>query len=210
MRPVETPGLETGPSSGVDLYWLPLGAGDNTHCVRVNGRLYEALCARFDRRSAQPLFHAALMVHVDGVRFTIEMTPVWGERQLDRGVVCTGPVGARVLGRSRWFRYEVRRWPHGVIPDLDEAVGGPQRVSAERAVAARVLELLPEFRTATWGRDELRTGDMWNSNSLIAWVLTRAGVDARALTPPDHGRAPGWAAGLVVAAREHADLRFPR
>jgi hypothetical protein len=29
---------------GVDLYWLPLGAGG--HSVRLNGRLFEAVAAR--------------------------------------------------------------------------------------------------------------------------------------------------------------------
>ena len=39
---------------GVDLYWLPLGAGG--HFVRLNGRVYEALVARRDRRPrAAPL-----------------------------------------------------------------------------------------------------------------------------------------------------------
>jgi hypothetical protein len=28
-------------AASVDLYWLPLGAGDNTHCVRTNGRIFE-------------------------------------------------------------------------------------------------------------------------------------------------------------------------
>ena len=31
--------------ASVDLYWLPLGAGDNTHCVRTNGRVFERLSA---------------------------------------------------------------------------------------------------------------------------------------------------------------------
>ena len=35
---------------GVDLYWLPLGTGDNTHCVRTNGRIFEAVMARRERR----------------------------------------------------------------------------------------------------------------------------------------------------------------
>ena len=33
---------------GIDLYWLPLGAGGNF--VRLNGRIYEAIKARLDRR----------------------------------------------------------------------------------------------------------------------------------------------------------------
>jgi hypothetical protein len=43
---------------------------------------------------------------------------------------------------------------------------------------------------------------MWNSNSVIAWLLTRAGIDAGAIQPPQPGRAPGWRAGLVVATRD--------
>ena len=33
--------------SGVDLYWLPLGAGGRS--VRLNGRVFEALAARLER-----------------------------------------------------------------------------------------------------------------------------------------------------------------
>jgi hypothetical protein len=40
---------------------------------------------------------------------------------------------------------------------------------------------------------------MWNSNSVVAYVLARAGVDAEDLAPPGNGRAPGWRAGLTVA-----------
>jgi hypothetical protein len=42
---------------------------------------------------------------------------------------------------------------------------------------------------------------MWNSNSIIAWLLERAGIDAAAVAPPSGGRAPGWAAGVAVARR---------
>jgi hypothetical protein len=63
------------------------------------------------------------------------------------------------------------------------------------------LDLVPTFPTVTWGRDELGTGDMWNSNSLISWLLARSGHDTTTLPPPPHGRAPGWTAGLTVAAR---------
>jgi len=185
----------------VYLYWLPLGAGDNTHCVRTNGRIYEALAAVRQSRERRALFHAALVVHLDGERYAIEMGPVWGNAETDRGVVGEGPVGLRWLGRSRLFRYEVRCWRGGVIPDLAEAVGGPQRVSADRDVAQDVVRLVGEFPRATWGRDELGAGEMWNSNSLVAWVLARSGLDAGSLRPPRGGRAPGWDAGLLVAGR---------
>jgi hypothetical protein len=52
-----------------------------------------------------------------------------------------------------------------------------------------------------WGRDRLRAGEMWTSNSMIAWVLSRAGVRVERLRPPAGGRAPGWDAGLAVAGQ---------
>ena len=189
--------------AAVDLYWLPLGAGDNTHCVRTNGRIFEAISARRGHRAPQDLYHAALEIHLGGDRYTIEMTPSWGAGdQPIRGVVCEGPVGLRWLGHTRLFRYEVRRWRNGSIPDISEAVDSPQRLSSNVAQAALVLDLVPSFPTATWGRDELGAGEMWNSNSLISWLVARSGHDVAGLGPPANGRAPGWSAGLVVAARQ--------
>jgi hypothetical protein len=66
-------------------------------------------------------------------------------------------------------------------------------------VAQRLLELVPTVPALTRGRDELRTGEMWNSNSMIAWLIARSGIEAAAIQPPSGGRAPGWNAGLVVA-----------
>ena len=186
----------------VDLYWLPLGAGDAPRCVRWSGRTFEALVAGHQHRGRCDLYHSALEVELDGDRFVIEMAPVWRNDEPDRGVVCEGAVGLSCLGHSRFFRYEVRRWPNGVIPDVSEAVASPRRLSADRDQAQRVLELVPDFPLATWGRDELRAGEMWNSNSLVSWLLARSGHDTASLALPVHGRAPGWCAGLVVAARE--------
>ena len=91
----------------------------------------------------------------------------------------------------------------GIIPDLRYAVDSPRRVSSDESTARRVLELVASFPVATWGRDEQRTGEMWNSNSLTAWLLARSGHDTETdlFRPPAHGRAPGWSAGLAVAAR---------
>jgi hypothetical protein len=41
------------------------------------------------------------------------------------------------------FRYEIRRWRGGSIPDVNEAVESPLRLTEERAVAQRVLDLVP-------------------------------------------------------------------
>lgn len=193
---------ETSARASVDLYWLPLGAGDALPVVRWNGRVFEALVAGHEHRPRCDLYHSALEVQVDGRRFVIEMTPVWGNKESDRGVVCEGAVGLSGLGRSRFFRYEVRRWCGGVIPDVADAVGSPRRLSANSDQALRILALVPAFPTAVWGRDEQRTGQMWNSNSLISWLLARSGHDVSSVAAPVHGRAPGWDAALVVAARE--------
>ncbi|HSE69484.1 MAG TPA: hypothetical protein VLA97_01915 [Nocardioidaceae bacterium] len=196
--------------AAVDLYWLPLGAGDNTGCVRVNGRVFEAFTAYVGRRDRCDLYHSALQVHLDGATHVIEMAPVWSLAGPDHGAVCEGPVGLRLLGRSRLFRYEVRCWRDGFIPDAADAVDSPQRLSTDPHRAARVLDLAPSFPTATWGRDEMRTGDMWNSNSLVSWLLARSGHAMDVVAPPPHGRAPGWAAGLVVASRPgHASAAAP-
>ena len=188
---------------GIELYWLPLGAGG--HVVRWNGRLYEALVARRQHRRPQRLFHAALEVRHDGVRLVIEMAPVWNESASDRGVVREGPVAARWLGRFRAFRYEVRCWPDGRIPDVAAAVDSPRVVTGDPEQVDAVLRLLPQVPALVWGRDELDAGDMWNSNSLVAWLLAGAGVDLALTAPPAGGRAPGWQAGLALARRQALD-----
>ena len=191
--------------SHVDLYWLPLGAG-GVAAVRWSGRVYEALAARRHHRATCDLYHSALEVRLGPDRFVVEMAPVWSSRQSDRGVVGEGAVGMPWLGRSRLFRYEVRRWLGGTIPDVREAVASPCRLSADPHRARRLLDLAPAFPTVTWGRDELGAGEMWNSNSLIAWLLARSDHRTDLIEPPAGGRAPGWSAGLAVATRDTAPV----
>jgi len=102
------------------------------------------------------------------------------------------------------FRYELRRWRDGVIADISEAVDSPRRLSSDLRDARRILELMPEMPTLVWGRDELGAGEMWNSNSMISWLIARTGLDVDLIKPPAGGRAPGWNAGLVVATRAPA------
>jgi hypothetical protein len=184
----------------VDLYWIPLGTGPGGALVRFSGRLYEAIAAGLTRRARHDLYHSALEVTVGDSRAVIEMAPVWTKTG-ERGVVVEGPVGSPLLGRSRLFRYEVRCWAGGAIPDASAAVGGARRVSVDRAVAQAIVDTVHEFPPRTWGRDEARTGEMWNSNSLVSWLLARAGLDMSAIGPPPGGRAPGWEAGLVADTR---------
>jgi hypothetical protein len=131
----------------------------------------------------------------------VEQTPVRGNGGTDRGVVAGGAVGSRWAGHLRMFRYELHRWRDGVIADVAEAVESPRLLTNDPVCAQRVLDLAPAVPALVWGRDELGTGEMWNSNSLISWLLESSGIDTEAIHPPAGGRAPGWGAGLVVARR---------
>jgi hypothetical protein len=166
--------------------------------VRISGRAFEGLSAAVARRPPCDLYHSALEVVVPEGRHVIEVAPIPATGD-DRGVVAEGAVGSRLLGRLRIFRYEVRCWPGAAIPDASAAVDSPVRVLDDLDAARRVLDLTREVPTAVWGRHELARGDMWNSNSVTSWLLTRAGVDIDAVHLPPGGRAPGWDAGVAVA-----------
>jgi len=169
--------------------------------VRLNGRVFEWFAARLARREPCDLYHSGLEVAVPEGRYVIEMAPAWSRDDAGRGLVAEGDVGLRGAGRLRLFRYEVRRWRGGVIPDVAEAVESPRRLSDDPAVARRLLELVPLVPTPVWGRDELGAGDMWNSNSMVAWLIASSGIEAEEIRPPAGGRAPGWRAGVLLARR---------
>lgn len=185
----------------VDVLWIPLGAGQRV--VRASGLVYETLVAALQRRPRYALYHSALVVHLPGSDVVIEVAPVPDGDGASRGAVASGAVGLSWLGRFRLFRYEVRCWPNGVIPDASMA-SVVHRVAIPVGRAERILQLAPAVPTAVWGRDEFRVGDMWNSNSVTAWLLVAAGVDPATVGPPPGGRGPGWDAGLAVACRDAA------
>jgi hypothetical protein len=184
---------------GVALYWLPLGAGG--HSVRLNGNIFEAVAARIERRDRCDLYHSALIVRARMGTYIIEQGPVWQGLPADRGVVVEGAVGARAAGRFKLFRYEIRCWRDGILPDIGEAVESPQRLAEDAAAAERVLHVIQTVPAPVWGRDELQTGEMWNSNSVISWLIVRSGLNVDAVRLPMQGRAPGWDAGVVFARR---------
>lgn len=200
------PTRSTRPAT-VTLYWIPLGAGG--HFVRFNGRVFEAIEAARQHRERCDLYHAALVVELDGDRYTIELAPSPDADEASRGVAATGAVGSRHLGRLRHFRYEVRCWRGGSIPDLGEAVGVPHRLSDDPLAARRLIDLVATVPRPVWGRDELKAGEMWNSNSLIAWLLAAADLLTDDVRPPPRGRAPGWDAGLIIARRSGTPVRAP-
>lgn len=186
-------------SAAVVLWWIPVGAGGRV--VRHTSRWWELLQARLARRDPRPLFHAALEATVtDGTRYAIEMAPSWsGPAGMDRGVMVRGPVGLRILGRWRLFRYEVRCWASGTIPDRSYAVGGPVVLTTDSAKSQALVSSVPYVPSLTWGRTAGAGDDMWNSNSVVSWLLVTADVTVDGVVPPQGGWAPGWQAGIVRA-----------
>lgn len=91
---------------GVDLYWLPLGAGSSY--VRFNGRACERGVAQMSRRRRRDLYHAALEVTIGTRRSVVEIVPVPDGNGSRRGVVATGAIRSRYAGVLRIFRHERR------------------------------------------------------------------------------------------------------
>ncbi|MCU1399907.1 MAG: hypothetical protein JWN62_3016 [Acidimicrobiales bacterium] len=202
-----SPGVSVAGVSSIELSWIPLGAGASV--VRVNGRMFEAVSAALNHRRAVDLYHSALQVIVGDDRYSVEMAPTPDRHGERRGVVGTGAVGSHWLGRFRMFRYENRCWREGVIPDLVSTVSST-RFPVTATVAQHLIELAPLVPTPVWGRDELRAGEMWNSNSVVAWLLVRSGgLDADKIEMPPNGRAPGWMAGARVTLRGDARQARP-
>jgi hypothetical protein len=95
LEPAPAPGA---PPAGIELWWLPLGAGG--WFVRLNGRLWEALHGLLERRRPLDLYHTALVVRVPEGRFVVENCwPIPDVGGPARGVLVDGPVGSRRLGR---------------------------------------------------------------------------------------------------------------
>jgi hypothetical protein len=192
---------------GIHLYWIPLGAGGSGF-VRMNGRIYEAVKAAIQRRAACDLYHTALSASVPEGRFVVEtMWPMPDSHIEARGVTVVGPVFSPWLSFTRVFRYEIRCWQDGLLPDADEAVGGPRTLSNDPGVARRLLDLTPSVPAHTWGRDATGVGDMWNSNSVVSWLITRAGIATESIEAPPGGRAPGWDAGIAAARHDMSARR---
>src|SRR5687767_4482492 len=136
-------------TAGIDLYWLPLGAGG--HFVRFNGRVYEFFSSRLQHRSPSDIYHTALEVMVEGGRYVVENA--WPIPNLDRaarGVTIVGHVCAEPLGHVRAFRYEVRCWRDGSIADIRYAVDSPQRLSEDPDQARALLALTGDVPGHVW------------------------------------------------------------
>ncbi len=183
---------------------MPVGAG-TSRFQRGSLRLWEAFEAARARRPRAALFHSALkLVSEDGQTSTLELTPAFAGGQ--ESPLLTGPVGFRGAERWRLFRYQLRCLPVARLPDEEFVVESPTTLSTDCALIPRILALAPTIPAYTWGRRVAGSDEMWTSDSVISFLLVRAGVDLSAVAPPKGGRAPGWRAGVALATGYRAAM----
>lgn len=182
---------------GVYLYWIPVGAG-TSRFQRASLRAWEAFEAARARRPRMVLLHSALKLVVeDGATYTLELTPEF--IGAPEPALASGPVALRLAGKLRLFRYQLLCLPVTVLPDEEWAIASPVVLSEDGEAARRILDLAPSIPRHTWGRRVRGTREMWTSDSVVSWLLVRAGIDLAGVAPPEGGRAPGWHAGLTIA-----------
>ena len=179
---------------GVELYWIPVGAG-TSRLQQASLRMWEAIEAARARRPRATLLHSALKLGVEpGETYTVELAPAIVSSPASPAM--TGPVGVRGADRFRLWRYELRCVPVESLPDEEWAIGRPVRLSGDCEMARRVMELAPTVPPHTWGRRLRGTREMWTSDSAIAWLLASCGIDLAEVAIPSGGRAPGWGVGV--------------
>jgi hypothetical protein len=87
----------TTAAAAVDLYWLPVGAGDGPW-FPLSCRVYEALVARIERRPTCDLYHSALKVHLPEGTFVIEQAP--DRTSMARSGASSPKASSAVAGRA--------------------------------------------------------------------------------------------------------------
>jgi hypothetical protein len=168
---------------------------------------WERLRALKAGRSPRELLHVALEVQLDSsTKFVIELVPAgFGPARTSTGVVGNGPILSRALGWMRMFQYEIRRWKNGVVEAKDKSTRPPSTYVITRDQALQIIDGASRAPRHPWGQDVLGNGDMWNSNSLVSFVLVSAGMDPAAIEPPASADWPGWDTGVALA-RTNATL----
>lgn len=182
---------------GVELWWMPVGAG-TSRAQQAILRLWEAFEAARARRARTRLVHSALKLRSGEDTWTLELTPAFATAPAPP--LLTGPVGLRAAGRLRLFRYQLVCLPGETLPDERWALAR-LAVSCDDGMAAHILALAGDVPRHTWGRRVRGTREMWTSDSVVSWLLVRASVDLSLVAPPEGARAPGWAAGIEIARR---------
>lgn len=153
------------------------------------------------------LYHAALEVQVpegrECPRYVIEMQNHLADpaEASAKGQVSAGNFGAAVLGpvvtSVAGPQYGIRKWRNGEIEGgNDPAVAHPGRriLSRDCQQARRILELVASVPTNDYSTD-------WTSNSVVSWLLEKAGLNPGGLSPPVGGLTPNSQSGINEARK---------
>ena len=170
-------------ASGIDLYWLPLGAGG--HSVRLNGLVFEAIAARL--AAPGPPTSTTRRSRSTCRRDGRDRAGAGVGRERRPGRRRRGSVGTRAAGRFRLFRYEVRRWRDGVIPDLAEAVESPRRLSDDRDLRAAVARARAGVADASLGSRRAAHGRDVELELAHLLAVVRSGLDVDSIRLPRAG-----------------------
>ena len=175
----------------VKLFQIPVGGDSASSTLGVLGGIF------VKNPYNRTFYHSALEVQLvennECVRYVIELQNYveGAEAQQAVGQVLSGGFGSFVnalVGRV----YGIRKWKNGQIEDIDTAAPNPRLVTDDCRAVERVLSLVTQIPTHDYGLD-------WTSNSVISWLLERAGLDPNTLPPPPGGIRPGWEEGAAAA-----------
>ena len=160
-----------------------------------------------DNPDDKELYHCALEVQCPDeeqgcIRYIIELTDHVSEDEAGNvGQILSGHSGG-IGSSSPGFEYGIRLWPNGEVNGGGPDAGGQDPYVVFRDDCDKVKEIVELAR-------QIPTNDYsseWTSNSIIFWLLERAGCDTSEIPGPGGGITPSRANGAEAgrAARRKA------
>ena len=101
------------------------------------------------------------------------------------------------------WSYAIRVFRNGSIED-ETNIKETTVLSTDCDTARNIVQLARDVPLLDYGEKiGTKTGaaDRWSSNSVVSWILQKAGLDPANIDPPSGGIAPGWDAGITQAKK---------
>lgn len=197
----EDPVHQTAPPPGkcpcfIRLRFVKIDGGSTAQILNLLAQFF------IDNPLGKNLYHAALEVQVpekpECPIYVVELNDFISDPdealrkgQLLRGDASVNPSG---LGSDA---YGIRKWRNGTVEDgQDPAVAhaGRRILSTDCNTARRLLDLVGSIPTNNYS-------PTWTSNSIVAWLLEKVGLNPAGLDPPVHGLVPSWEHGITEAGQ---------
>lgn len=181
----------------VKLIWVPVVGGASVDDILE-------FIAKFyiDNPDGKTLFHSALEIQLpeggECNRYIIELTESVSDKAESAKVGET--VQHNIFGP---FGYTIRLYRNGQEEDHERSK--PRiLLTNDCGIASNIVAFVKaqEIPDLDYGKKiGTRSGaaDRWTSNSVVAWLLQRTGLNPGGIFPPDGGIAPGWDAGSSYA-----------